>query len=268
MPASSPEGSSVTSGSPRPRRIPRSRDGSGTASWPWPPRTATTSSLPADATPRTATWARRPAASTQQSSPITDFTRWPWTRPAGWGVAGGASPGRWHGRRPPSTISPTPSRPGTCGLRSRRSATSGITGTHGSGRACNAKSPWTRPWRYGNSSGRRGSCPGASSTTACTPRSRPARAGFRGSPSATCWPECFTTGTTPTASPSREAGSSSATDSSSRALARNSPLRLSARASTTSRSPTGLECRAAVCAGRPSTSGSDHPPGPPPRIPS
>src|SRR5690349_13556889 len=49
-PASSPEGNLATSGSPRLRRPPRSKGGSGTASWPWPPRTVTTSSLPADPT--------------------------------------------------------------------------------------------------------------------------------------------------------------------------------------------------------------------------
>jgi hypothetical protein len=134
---------------------------------------------------------------TRFASALVASMRWPWTRPADWDVAGMTSPGQWPGRQRPSTISPMPSRRGTCGLRSQPSATSGITATHSSGRACNAKSPPTPPRRYENSPDRREFSLMASCTTAPTRRSRPAPAGFRSSPWATCWPGCFTTGTQP-----------------------------------------------------------------------
>jgi hypothetical protein len=70
-PASSPEGNLATSGSPRLRRPPRSKGGSGTASWPWPPRTVTTSSLPADPTQRPTI----PARGTRFASAVRAYRR-------------------------------------------------------------------------------------------------------------------------------------------------------------------------------------------------
>jgi hypothetical protein len=96
-----------------------------------------------------------PAASTPRSSPIIGLHEVAFDEAYRLGHCRGDEYRAMAREAAASTISQIPSPRGTGGFPLRPSATIGITGTHIFGKACNAKSPPTRPQRYASSSHRR-----------------------------------------------------------------------------------------------------------------